>query len=205
MTIRTRLLIAAYVTGFALSAGGQTTQPAQPEKAKATMAGGTAALPDLEKELKRKEDQAAALQKIFHHTSPELAFAEFLEMDKLMRLIDIDIAGVTARLAAIKELADKYSAYAVGPSGAPAGPGPAGMPGMGRFGDRGAYSIDRRRVDQDIEMAGLLARRKAAESNRDKAKQYCDLLKAVAELKKSIADLNTQRVPPPQTQPGMGK
>jgi hypothetical protein len=109
----------------------------------------------LNDDLKKMKAEISTLQATFHYTNPEPAFTEFVEMDKLVRVIAIDLAGANARMEAIKEMDKK----------------------VGEGNTRAL--LDQKRVDLNIEMAGLLARKKAAENNRDLARKYYDLLKRV--------------------------
>ena len=105
-------------------------------------------------ELPKAKAEIEKLQAVFHYMNTESAFVEFVEMDKLVRIIDIDIAGANARMAAIREIEQKD-------------------------GGKNQPLLDQKRVDLNIELAGLLARKKATEEDRDRAKRYNDLLKCV--------------------------
>jgi hypothetical protein len=115
----------------------------------------------LNEELMKAKADILVLQATFHYTNPEPAFAEFVEMDKLVRVIGIDIAGANARMSAIREIEQKH-------------------------GGKNQSLLDQKRVDLNIEMAGLLARKKAAEEDRDQAKKYYDRLKQVEATESTI-------------------
>jgi hypothetical protein len=119
-------------------------------------------------ELPKAKAEIEKLQATFHYTNPESAFAEFVEMDKLVRIIGIDIAGVNARMSAIQTIEKKGN-------------------------EKNQPLLDQRRVDLNIEMAGLLARKKAAEDDRDQAKRYYDLLQAV-ETDQSVLQAETNKL-----------
>ena len=117
----------------------------------------------LNAELKKAKAEISTLQAIFHYTNPESAFAEFVEMDKLVRIIGIDVTGANARMAAIREIEQKD-------------------------GGKNQPLLDQKRIDLNIEMTGLLARKNAAEDDRDQAKKYYDSLKQVEATESSIKE-----------------
>jgi hypothetical protein len=122
----------------------------------------------LNDDLKKTKAEVSTLQATFHYTNPESAYAEFVEMDKLVRVIGIDIAGAGARMEAIKEIEEKN-------------------------GGKNQILLDQKRVDLNIEMAGLLARKKATEEDRDQAKKYYDRLKQV-ETSESSLEMETKKL-----------
>ncbi|MFA5863831.1 MAG: hypothetical protein WC975_04000 [Phycisphaerae bacterium] len=123
-----------------------------------------AEIPRLEMKLKKMKIEIEALQKIFHYTNPELAYSEFVEMDKLVRLINIDLAGLNARISATKKFSND--------------------PKQGQL-----QEFYRLSNEQDVELAGLLARKKAVEDDRDQAKKYYDLLKQVESDQKTLSGM----------------
>jgi hypothetical protein len=120
-------------------------------------------IPKIEIEKRAAEAELAECKKTTHYRSADEAQKSMLEWNNLLSGVEVDIIGIQAKLDMIKQLKQEQSR-------------PEEVDGMTFMPDGGTlWSLDKMRMAEEIELAGALARKNAAESYRKKALKFLDL------------------------------
>jgi hypothetical protein len=116
---------------------------------------------------KKLESLKSQRPKDTYYIDADKAYPEYLEFDRLVRMIEIDIIGIEARSEMTRKV--RSDPKVTDPNT--------------------LLSLDRMLVEQGIELTGALAKKGAAEKGRSRAKENFNILRAIEELQTSQTKL----------------
>lgn len=116
-----------------------------------------AKIPKANAEAEAASSELAELKKTVHYLSSEEAEQTISELNRILVTNDIDIAGTRAKITVIEEYKSKKIFS----------------------GESHLAALNQMLSEQNIELAALLAKKKAATTARQAAERYCNLLKAL--------------------------
>lgn len=122
---------------------------------------------ELDVSIKAAETQCSELRKIVSYRKLSDALQDVVELDKALRALQVEMAGNDAKVSAIRKLQDKLSLELM--EKRKGRPSETVLPGPE------LESCNRMLVAEDVERAGILARKVAIEGHRQKALQYCTI------------------------------
>ena len=147
-----RLLVRAVIEDLNRSRRDRLEKPAEElAELRATVATQTE---NVAKVTQRVADVEAAQRALVEQTGyrdTDQASRDLHELERVVRLADVDITGIRAKLAAIRKAREE-----------------------GGSSETRVQVLDRLQLEQDIELAGALARKAAAEKQATDARQYLD-------------------------------
>lgn len=117
-------------------------------------------------EIKAVQTRLDTLKKTVHYVSTEEAMQTVLEFNKTLNTLEVEIAGLQAKVSANKE----YMA-------------------QGKLTNEGLTKLQQILADHIVELAGALARKETATKIRDQAKEFYDLHTQLAKLPKNLTNL----------------
>jgi hypothetical protein len=123
-------------------------------------------IPEKEIELKDTQSKLEGLKGRVHYLTMDEAKKTVLELNKMLDVIDVKIAGLRAKVSAI----EKYKSST-------------------KVAQDTLAKLEQMLTEQTIELAGALARREAATRVRNQAEEFYNLRKQQIELPKTLDDL----------------
>lgn len=121
---------------------------------------------EVQSEIKAVQTRFDTLKKTVHYVSTEEAMQTVLEFNKTLNTLEVEVAGLQAKVSANKE----YMA-------------------QGKLTNEALTKLQQILADNIIELAGALARKQTATKIRDQAKEFYDLHSQLRELPKTLISL----------------
>ncbi|MHC4098272.1 MAG: hypothetical protein ACYSWZ_23515 [Planctomycetota bacterium] len=125
---------------------------------------------EIEEQYRATQNKLDELERDVHYLSTDEAKEIVLELNKKLNNLEVEIAGLQAKVSTIEEHIEKYKK---------------------RNAERGpAFAkLEEMLNDQTIELAGALASKEAATKIRNQAQEFCDLHRQLTQLPKSNTNL----------------
>jgi len=128
-------------------------------------------LVEMKCEMQEASDAYDTVRKASGYENHDSAAKDLERLDVSLRLVEVTIAGINAKIAAIEKLITERSASLYGST---------------------AQMLERLHVEQDIELAGALARRDVLEGQRKRAQTHLDAWRNHDAIVKKAEEANTR-------------